>query len=135
MIHHGDLEFVLPKLVLLPGDGKHHRLAEDWHILFRGEWYSVPRGFVTDGASIPAVLRIVCGDPNKAPRIYPAILHDWGYHLGGSEGDRRRYDDLYRDVQIALGIPRFKAYVEWAALRACGGGHFGKRKTRKVNSK
>ena len=127
MVRYGELEFELPKLLLLPGDGRHHRLAEDWHVSFRGEWYSVPCGFVTDGASIPAALRFICGDPNKAPRVYPAILHDWGYSRGGSEDDRRHYDDLYRDVQIVLGIPRFKAYVEWAALRVCGGSHFGRK--------
>lgn len=127
MIRYGELEFELPKLLLLPGDGRHHRLAEDWHVSFRGEWYSVPCGFVTDGASIPAALRFICGDPNKAPRVYPAILHDWGYSRGGSEDDRRRYDVLYRDIQISLGIPRFKAFVEWAALRVCGASHFGRK--------
>ncbi len=134
MIQCGELQFELPKLLLLPGDGKHHRLAEDWHVSFRGAWYSVPCGFVTDGASIPSALRVVCGDPNKAPRVYPAVLHDWCYGRGGSEDDRRRYDLLYREMQIALGILQWKVFVEWAALRVCGGGHFGKQKN-KVKSK
>ena len=124
MIRHGELEFELPNLILLPGDGNHHRLANDWHVRFRGEWYSVPCGFVTDGASIPRWLWPVCGHPLQAPRVVAAIVHDFLYGGGDPEATRADADDLYRDMQIALGIPRRRAYVEWVVLRMCGWTHW-----------
>ena len=45
------------------------------------------------------------------------------YH-GDREATRADADDLYRDLQIALGVARWKAYVEWAALRVFGGAHW-----------
>ena len=121
-----------PKLVLLPGDGKHHRLEGDWHVEHYGRWYTVPDGFVTDGASIPNFLRPICGDPNKAPRVYAALMHDWLYHRGGSDADRKAADRLYRDLQIWYGIPDYKAHVEYFALRLCGRSHWHSKRERKT---
>lgn len=114
----------MPKLVLLPGDGKHHRLEGDWCVEYGGRSYAVPDGFVTDGASIPSFLRPICGDPNKAPRVYAALVHDWLYRRGGDDEDRRVADSLYRDLQLRYGIPRYKAWIEYLALRLCGRSHW-----------
>ena len=81
-------------------------------------------GFVTDGASIPVWLQWLCGSPWKIPRFYAALVHDYLYSGGDFEATRADADDLFRDLQIALGIPRWKAYVEWAALRLFGWTHW-----------
>lgn len=115
------LVFDRPRLVPV---GSVRRLVYDWTVVFRGEYYHLPSGVVTDGASIPRWLRWLCGEPMDEPRVYAAIVHDWLYSGGDPEATRADADDLYRDLQIALGIPRWRAYIEWAALRIFGGRHF-----------
>jgi len=122
--------------------GNAYRLAEDWHTDCKGVFsqkVTVPKGFVTDGASIPRYLWWICGDPMAVPRIYAAIVHDWLYGGAGTveyrtqDGElvrmdytRQEADEIYRDYQIALGIRKFKAYTEYYALRACGWTHWKK---------
>ena len=52
------------------------------------------------------------------------LVHDYLYSGGDFEATRADADDLFRDLQISLGVPRWKAYVEWAALRLFGGSHW-----------
>lgn len=100
------------------------RLVEKFDVMFRGELYTVPAGFKTDGASIPRWLWPVCGHPLQAPRVVAAVVHDFLYGGGDPEATRADADDLYRDMQLALGIPRRRAYVEWLVLRVCGWTHW-----------
>jgi hypothetical protein len=86
--------------------------------------YTVVDGFRTDGASIPYWLRPLCGSPCKAPRLYAALLHDWFYAGGDSHVTRGQADAIYRDMQIALGVSRVNAWVEWSALRIAGASHW-----------
>lgn len=101
-------------------------LMHTWVIWFRGERYEVPKGMETDGASIPRLLWFLCGHPLATPRLYAALLHDFIYGGGDPEATRADADDLFRDIQIDLGVPRWKAYVEWAALRLFGKSHWHK---------
>ena len=100
------------------------RFVNDFVVRYRGETYKVPAGFVSDGASIPDVLTLVCGSKFKTPRVYAAFVHDYHYWGGNPDVDRAEADDLYRDMQIALGVPRWKAYLEWKVLRLFGWSHW-----------
>lgn len=123
--HQMNEDFERPKL---EPKGKAYRLAEDWHTDCKGilpEKMTIPAGFVTDGASIPWFLWAICGDPMEVPRIYAAIVHDYLYELGGTKSDRLRADEIYRDYNIALGMPKWRARIEYRALRMFGGSHWG----------
>lgn len=100
------------------------RFNEDFSLRYRGEVYEVPAGFETDGASIPDVLTLVCGSKHRKPRCFAAYVHDFLYSGGDPEVDRAEADDLYRDLQIGLGIARWKAYLEWGVLRLFGWTHW-----------
>lgn len=107
--------------------GNAYRLAYDWHTdCFGAVWpqITVKAGFVTDGASVPRLLWRVAGDPMEVPRIYAAIVHDWIYSGGDRRFDREEADCIYRDYNIALGMSKFRAYIEYYALRLFGGGHW-----------
>jgi len=103
-------------------------LAADWRIVFEGRVYRIPAGFRTDGASIPRPLWRICGTPLEAPRVYAALVHDWLYSGGDPDVTRAEADRIYRDLLIALGVSKVKAYVEWSALRLCGWTHWKGRK-------
>lgn len=117
------------------------RLVEDWHMDCKGTLagkVTVPRDFITDGASIPRFLWRLCGSPMDLPRVYAAIVHDFLYEYPHTvkvvtdvstverSCTRSEADKTYRDYQIALGISKVKAYTEYYALRMFGGGHWGK---------
>ena len=99
-------------------------LKYGWTVVFRGEYYSIPAGTCTDGASIPRVLWFLCGHPLQVPRLYAALIHDYLYDGNDLDATRKDADDLYRDIQIALGVSSVKAWIEWAVLRAFGWSHW-----------
>lgn len=100
------------------------KLAADWELEYDGETYRLPAGFETDGASIPRFLWRVCGTPLQTPRLYAALVHDYLYGGGDKYATRADADALFRDIQIALGVSRVKAYIEYYALRLCGASHW-----------
>ena len=110
--------------VLTPYGEDIWELMYDWTVIFRGEFYSVPAKTCTDGASIPQALWFICGHPLQVPRLYAALLHDYLYDGGDRYATRRDADDLYREMLLALGVSRLKAWIEWAALRLFGGAHW-----------
>lgn len=110
------------------GQPKLVRLEESFVAEYRGEKFEIEEGFVTDGASIPIWLVPICGSRFKYPRVIAAIVHDSLYGGSDPECSRAEADDLYRDLQIAMGIPRYAAYIEWVVLRAFGWTHWNSRK-------
>lgn len=116
---------VINRPVLIPPDGgAFWELAEDWRVTLPGFSYVIPNGFKTDGASVPRFLWRVCGTPLGVPRLYAAIVHDWLYSGGLPGVSRADADAVYRDMLIAMGVSKAKAWIEWAALRCCGASHW-----------
>ena len=119
-------ELVFERPILFPPEsaGQPWELAADWRILWRGKVYQLPMGFGTDGASIPRALWRICGTPLDVPRLYAALVHDYVYSGGCPEMSRADADALYREMLVALGIPSWKARIEWLALRLFGRSHW-----------
>ena len=110
------------RLILEPLPDGTYRLADDFDVQVNAYTFTIPKGFVTDGASIPRFLWRVCGHPLESPRIYAAVVHDWLYSTG--RVTRAEADEIYRALLIAYGVGSFRAYVEYYALRAFGGSHY-----------
>lgn len=83
-----------------------------------GIWIEVPAGFETDGATLPAALRLflaVWGSYGRA-----ACLHDYLYsclRAGCRVPSRRWADDEFHTAMIACGTSRTLAWAMWAAVR------------------
>ena len=108
--------------------GELWELADDWRVTVRGHEYVIPKGFITDGASIPRVLWRVCGHPMSTRRLPIAIFHDWAYDVECPfDIPRATADEIYRDGLVnPLGFPGWKANLEYTMLRLCGGSHYRK---------
>jgi len=90
-----------------------------------GEAIAVPAGFITDFASVPHGfwnLEPPLGDAAKA-----AVVHDYLYATRGMGGrySRAQADGIFRDALAALGVPRWKRNLLWAAVRLGGAGGWG----------
>ncbi len=90
----------------------------------------IPRGFVWDGASVPAVVQGIIGKPWDCEYQYASLLHDYLYVT--HKATRRNADDwFYADLR-ANGMGVARAYACWLAVHAFGGSRWD---LRNVNPK
>ncbi len=105
-------------------------LASAWELLAPLEFvsadgtkYTVPKGFVSDGASVPWLLWFLISPTGAL--FAAAILHDFLY----SEEAKRRYginisrakaDALFKEAAEADGAGGFKSNAAWAGVRVGG---------------
>jgi len=106
-----------------------YKFIEDWYILLpNGIQIMIPKGEVTDGASIPWFLKPFASSFGSLSR--GAYLHDFGYKHGylfnwiGSKipvlQKRKEIDRLFRDVVIITTEFYLLAYWAWSGVRTFG---------------
>ena len=89
------------KPILIPHDNETWELAEDY-----GE---IPKGFITDGGSIPRFFWRIIGAPTDPQTCGAYIKHDWKYQTAcvpREQADSELYDDLR---EAGIGYFRAKA--------------------------
>lgn len=79
----------------------------------------VPKGFVTDLASIPDFFCWVLSPVGK--HAHAAIVHDWLYWEQPSGVDRAVADQVFLIGLEQCGVPATLRYIMWAAVRVYGG--------------
>ena len=104
-------------------NGKGFVLTSPWPVTVAEGAFIIPKGFITDLASIPRALWWI---PGLAPfEIGPSgpIAHDAIYQglVGRDLGvDRRRADEILRVFCRCDGVGRIRSFVVWAAVRMFG---------------
>ncbi len=83
----------------------------------------VPRGYITDGYSMPGAL-LQAFQPHTARWLQPAILHDWLYDAGLVP--RGVADRVLLHAMRAAGVSKPRAFIVYWAVRLGGRGGFGK---------
>lgn len=83
----------------------------------------VPKGYRSDGASVPRFLWRLLSPQIDPVTLAPSIGHDYLYeHRIGSREDA---DEWYREKLIENGYPKWKARITYYGLRWFGGSHWG----------
>lgn len=83
----------------------------------------VPAGFQTDLASVPrlpVVYLLTGATGNEA-----AVVHDWLYSTQPCA--RADADEVFYEACIVAGMPRWRAWLMWAGVRAGGRSHWADR--------
>lgn len=84
-----------------------------------GEKITVPKGFITDGASVPSFLWGWPFDLSPwGPYAKAAVLHDWLY--AEQALTKLEADNTFLEAMEALGISEFKRNVMFKAVRWFG---------------
>ena len=99
------------------------KLTSDWRVVVEEGAFTVPRGFITDGASIPRLLWIIPGFGNEELGFSGPTAHDAVYQgiVGRDLGmTRRRTDRMFHTLMRSDGVGRIRAWVAWAAVRGFG---------------
>jgi len=77
----------------------------------------IPKGFVTNGASIPAIVQPILSPWGKYGKS--ACLHDYLYYTG-ILGTRKASDELMVEAMRVLNVPEWQIKVIYSALRIGG---------------
>jgi hypothetical protein len=105
------------KLLLSWIDGKDWLVERDFvYVAGNGDRYLIPKGFITDFASIPRIFWSILpptGDYGPA-----AVLHDFLYRTGVVS--RARADDLFFEAMGVLGVASWKRYTIWYGVHVLG---------------
>lgn len=84
----------------------------------KGITYTVPVGFITDGASIPKIFWSWIGSPYTGHYRRAALIHDYLYF---TQIARRSYADrIFLEAMKYLGVSFWKRRTMWFAVRSWG---------------
>ena len=98
-------------------DGKHWELAHTFGYTSRGgRSFQVPRGFVTDFASVPRALWSLI--PPWGKHGQAAVLHDYLYQEQPTS--RGKADKLLLEACKVLGVAGWRRWAIYAGVRAGG---------------
>lgn len=111
----------MPQLEPIPGSKGLWVLTQDWKCVLDGVTYFLPNGFVTDGASIPALFWTCVGHPFDPNTICAALLHDFLWRQCKTWRQRTRANDAFRKV-----LQRQGAAGCWSRFSLTTGVWFGK---------
>lgn len=82
--------------------------------------HEIPAGFSWDGQSLPWwVPHVLVGSPFETESMEASCLHDWLYH--SHDTTRKAADQLFYDLCVYNGVPRWRAELKYWALRLFGG--------------
>ncbi len=94
-------------------------LTEDWSVSLLCVRFTIRAGFLTDGASVPILLRRWAGHPFDWPRLAAAMVHDWLYaaHLL----PKWLADLIFLALLVRVGYPIGRSVADWWAVVHFGG--------------
>lgn len=97
-------------------------LMQDYAVEVCGRFVLVPKGFASDGMSVPRLLWGVIS-PQYDPRtLAPSVVHDWLYtvHIVS----RREADEWFKSALLANGFGTVRTWLVFCAVRVFGETHW-----------
>lgn len=79
--------------------------------------YTIPAGYITDGASVPRALSWLY--PKYGPYLKAAIVHDYLLTdvLPTGQIESNRVDEIFKEAMEDLDIPKFRQWAMWCGVR------------------
>ncbi len=111
----------LPALIAQPPSYKLFKVPQDfeYHVGHESslDVAYVPKGFITDGASIPKIFWPLIGGP-LGPYAPAAVVHDFIYKY--QLRDREEADRIFLEAMGVLGVAWWRRRSMWLAVRVAG---------------
>lgn len=97
-------------------------LDENFTFSACGKAITIPKGFSSDGMSVPRILWPLLSPQFDPCTLEASVCHDWLYasHAVG----RKQADTWYREALINAGYGKIKAYIVYRGLRLFGASHY-----------
>jgi len=110
-------------------------MMEDCRVRTRYGEITIPKGFESDGASIPNIwiVRKLAGDPFDNSWIRQGVLHDLGYRdlsIGGTyiTLDKAEWDLIFKDTMFNSKVTKWKVDAFHLAVHCFGESSYKKKK-------
>lgn len=103
-------------IVRFLANGRRARLMARYRVLVADRLIEVPRGFVTDFASIPRFFQRLL--PKLDAHIGASVVHDWLYRSGIVT--RKDADDIFLSLMRRAGVGWLKRQAMYRAVRCFG---------------
>jgi len=110
-----------PILKPVPQENK-YILVQDYLVEFDDISFSIPKGFIFDGASIPVYARAISYSPFHPDVMASAIVHDYLYVY--CPVDKKTADRVFYDRLLLNGVKKHKAKMMYQAVKMFGKGSF-----------
>ena len=104
--------------LLIPWQQYDFQLAKDFKVKIDSNIIIVPRGFISDFASIPRILWPIYA-PHDTATLRASVLHDYLY-ICNAGYTRRQSDLIFYYALLNSGVTKFKAYKYFLAVRLFG---------------
>jgi hypothetical protein len=103
-------------LIVMERGEKEWLLMEELRYKGNKDEFCVDAQFTTDFASVPRIFWNLIPPVGKYSKA--AVIHDWLYV--NKTVSRKDADGIFRRIMRENGVPKWKRYVMWAAVRAFG---------------
>lgn len=84
-----------------------------------GEYtYTIPAGYISDGASVPRAMSWLY--PKYGEYLKAAVVHDWlitDRLIKNQDIKSNRVDEIFREAMASLEIPKVRQWIMWAGVR------------------
>jgi len=111
------------QVTLTPVPGKNeYRVVKDYYYTSDYGLVVVPRGFLSDGASIPLVFQGLIYTPFHPDVISASVVHDWLF--ANHQLDFHQANDVFRSILEANGVSPAKVAVMYKAVEGFGDDHW-----------
>ena len=92
-----------------------------YRVNFGGRNFLIPRGFESDGASVPRLFWRVVFPNSDSHATTAGICHDWIYRTQPEGWTRKDADRMVLALLIEFGTPAPRALAAYLAVRCFGG--------------
>ena len=92
-----------------------------YRVNFGGRNFLIPRGFESDGASVPRLFWRVVFPNSDSHATTAGICHDWIYRTQPEGWTRKDADRMFLALLIEFGTPAPRALAAYLAVRCFGG--------------
>ena len=89
-------------------------------ISFRGKNFVIPRGFESDGASVPRFLWRIVFPPIDPTAVRAGVSHDYIYRVQPPGWTRKEADQMFLCFLIEDGLSPFRARLAYYGVRLFG---------------
>ncbi len=111
----------LTELSLTPYEGRRWRLLKDWKVVIEKNILIIPKGFVTDLASVPRIFWIII-PPSSTKCRKASIVHDWMYV---HQYKTKSYaDKVFLRELLSKDLFMLQAYIMYWAVKLFGKGNY-----------
>lgn len=100
-------------MIITPHSKNMYKLAESYMFQLDNVRFLIPKGFVSDGASIPNMFWKLIGTPFSPAYIEAAFVHDY---LICTNYDGKSTDKYFLELLLKNGVNKIKANLMYAAV-------------------